>query len=174
MREKLYEITEQILRVDELLDKVIDVESGEITDEDAFNEYIELQETLKNMFDTKTEDIVKFMRSLESGIVVRKSEIDRLKKLNDRGKNKIARLKEYLLNNMISSGKTRVDTSLGAIGTRKSQKVIVNEDIIPKDERYWRVETTHKFDKNEIKKILKSGEQIDGVSVEDSVSINIR
>lgn len=174
MQEKLYEITNEMINVDELLESIIDIESGVITDEDAFQKYSEIQETLKVMFENKAGDIIKFMKNIESHITARKNEIDRLKKLNERGTNKIERLKDYLLNNMIVSGQPRIETSMGIIGTRKSQKVIVDESIIPKDERYWRVEVKDKFDKNELKKILKSGEEIKGVIIEDSVNLNIR
>lgn len=171
---KLYELTNKFDELNELYDSLVDNETGEIVDVDMFEKAEELEKFLLSELESKSENIVKFIRNKESDLATIKNEIDRLNDLKKKEEKKLESFKEYLKSNMNRLNATKIETPLGNISIRKSQKVVVNENIIPKDKRWYRVETVEKFDKNVIKKLIKGGEDIEGTLIEDTFSINIK
>lgn len=169
---KLYEITDDIVKLDNMFLELVDEETGEIKGD---TEQIEkLQEQVQYMLNNKTENIIKFIKSLEYDNDIRKQEEERLKKLRKRDEKKIDNIKKYVLMNMQKIGTKSIKTSIGNLSIRKSTSTLINEKEIEKDSRYWRVETRDCFDKNEIKKLLQAGEQIKGATLIENENINIK
>lgn len=84
--------------------------------------------------------------------------------------NKLQSMKDYILKSMEATDTTKLETTKVAMSTRKSQRVIIdNEDIIP--EQFLRVSTI--VDKAGLKKALRQGE-IEGAHIEDNVSLQLK
>ena len=89
------------------------------------------QDTLDSMdwendYENKVENYIKVMKNLDADIEARKSEIDRLKKLNDADKSKKERMKTALAGSMEMTGREKVDTTLFKVSFRKSKAVEVD------------------------------------------------
>ena len=96
-------------------------------------------------YENKVENYIKVMKNLDADIEARKSEIDRLKKLND-------------------------DTTLFKVSFRKSKAVEVDMVLLP--DEYKKVE--YKADKTTLKQLLNSGQEISGATLVENKNLNIR
>lgn len=170
---KLYEISDEIKLLEDTYMEAIDEETGEIIAE-KWNDIQCREEELRDLFKSKTENIVKYYQNIQSDIAILKSEEERLNKRRKTLEKKMEWLKKYLLDNMIINGYTKLNTPYGNISTRKSNQVHIDTELIPKDERYCKTTIVEKYDKNEIKKLIKNGEDIKGVFIEENISINVK
>lgn len=170
---KLYEITQELETLEAMYELVYDEETGEVNELD-FNELQAMEEEMKNLLSNKSDAIIKFVKNMDSDITVLKEEEKRLKERREKLEKKKEWLKNYLMENMLKLGYTKVESTYGTLSTRKSKSTIINENIIAKDPRYWSVETKDKFDKNKIKKLIESGEEIVGAYIQENTSVVIR
>lgn len=170
---KLYEITNEALKLEEAYMQAIDEETGEIIPE-KWEEIQEKDEELKKLFKEKTDSIVMYQQNLASDIAAIKAEEQRLAKRRKTLEKKLEWLKSYLLTNMLLNGYKKLETPHGVISTTKSKSVIIDKDIIPKDERYYSTVIEEKFDKNVLKKLLKEGEKIEGVYIQENINLNVK
>lgn len=171
---KLYEITEDLMIIEELCESVIDEETGEIKDEQELEVVCDIEKELEDMLSKKSESIVKYIKNLESDVTSVKDEIKRLRNIQSQREKKIEWLKGYILQSMLQLGYKKIETPFGNISTRKSKSVILDESLLKKDERYWTQKIEDRFDKNTIKKLIQSGEEIDGAMIQENVSLNIK
>lgn len=172
MNNTLYQITDDILKLDALFLDMVDMETGEINGD--VEQIEKMQHQLHEMLENKSENIIKYIKIMEYDNEVRKQEEKRLKKLRERDEKKIESIKNYVLNNMKKLDKKSIKTSIGSLNIRKSTSTIINEKELEKDERYWKTEITDKFDKMTIKKLLQSGEVIKGAMLVENENINIK
>jgi hypothetical protein len=170
---KLYEITQELETLEAMYELVYDEETGEVNELD-FNELQAMEEEMKNLLSNKSDAIIKFVKNMDSDITVLKEEEKRLKERREKLEKKKEWLKNYLMENMLKLGYTKVESTYGTLSTRKSKSTIINENIIAKDPRYWSVETKDKFDKNKIKKLIESGEEIVGAYIQENTSVVIK
>lgn len=170
---KLYEITQELETLEAMYELVYDEETGEVNELD-FNELQAMEEEMKNLLSNKSDAIIKFVKNMDSDITVLKEEEKRLKERREKLEKKKEWLKNYLMENMLKLGYTKVESTYGTLSTRKSKSTIINENIIAKDPRYWSVETKDKFDKNKIKKLIESGEEIVGAYIQENISVVIK
>lgn len=170
---KLYEITEELEKLEAMYELTYDEETGELN-ELEFNEIQAMEEEMKNLLSNKSDSIIKYIKNLESDMNVLKEEEKRLKDRREKLEKKKEWLKTYLMENMLKLGYTKVESTYGTLSTRKSKSTVINEAIIPKDKRYWSVETKDKFDKNKIRKLIESGEKIVGAYIQESTSVVIK
>lgn len=170
---KLYEITEELEKLEAMYEMTYDEETGELN-ELEFNEIQAVEEEMKNLLSNKSDSIIKYIKNLESDMNVLKEEEKRLKDRREKLEKKKEWLKTYLMENMLKLGYTKVESTYGTLSTRKSKSTVINEDIIPKDKRYWSVETKDKFDKNKIRKLIESGEKIVGAYIQENTSVVIK
>lgn len=170
---KLYEITEELQLLESMYELTYDEETGEVNELD-FDELQAMEEEMKKLLSNKADAIIKFVKNIDSDVEVLKAEEKRLKERRERLEKKKEWMKNYLMENMLKLGYTKVETAYGTISTRKSKSTVVNEAIIPKDERYWSVETKDKFDKTKIKKLIESGEEILGAYIQENVSVVLK
>lgn len=110
----LYELTGQFL----------DIYNMDLDDETKLDtlESIDWNEDYEN----KVENYIKVMKNLEADIEARKTELDRLKKLNDADKKKIERMKDDLTASMELTGHDKIDTTLFKVSFRRSKSVEVD------------------------------------------------
>lgn len=172
MNNTLYQITDDILKLDALFLDMVDMETGEINGD--VEQIEKMQHQLHEMLENKSENIIKYIKIMEYDNEVRKQEEKRLKKLRERDEKKIESIKNYVLNNMKKLDKKSIKTSIGSLNIRKSTSTIINEKELEKDERYWKTEIIDKFDKMTIKKLLQSGEVIKGAMLVENENINIK
>lgn len=172
MNNTLYQITDDILKLDNMFLNMVDMETGEIVGD---TEQIEqMQSQLQEMLENKTENIIKYIKIMEYDNEIRKQEEKRLEALRKRDEKKIESIKKYVLMNMEKLDTKSIKTSIGSISIRKSTATILDESRLKKDERYWTQEIKDKFDKTAIKKLIQSGEQIDGAMLVENKSVNIK
>ena len=169
---KLYEIPKEMQLIEDKYLEAID-ENGEIIP-DKFEEVEKLEEDLKDILINKTASIIKYTQNIESDLDAISSEINRLKTIQLKRNKQLAWLKGYVLKIMIELDCKKIETPLGNISTRKSKSVVINENIIPRDERYWKEKIEDSFDKKAIKKLIESGESIAGAMIQENISVNIK
>lgn len=159
----LYGITGDLLTVIEG-GMVVDDNSGEILF-DSDN----LEELERDYFD-KLEACGLYVKNEQAEIDAIKAEEKRLADRRRVKENKVNRLKEYMLQSMDATETKKLDTPKVYISTRKSQKVIIdNEEKIPRQF----IKVTETVNKTEIKKALKNG-TVDGAHIEEAVNLTLK
>lgn len=156
----LYTLTGAALELQNML------EIGEI-DEEVY------QDTLENLeIDKKMENICAVIRNLEAEAIAFKEEKDRMAARQKTAENGIKRLKTSLLNHMTVTSQNKVKAGLFNISVGRTEKVIVtDQEQIPKE---YLIPQESKVDLATIKKLLKDGETINGVTIESNNHIRIR
>lgn len=159
----LYSITEDLLTV---IDggMVVSIEDGEILF-DADN-----LEELEGEYLDKLEACGIYCKNEQAEIDAIKAEEKRLADRRHVKENKVKRLKEYMLQSMEATETKKLDTPKVYISTRKSQKVIVDDEaaIMP---IYKKI--TETIDKTALKKALKNGD-VYGAHIEESVNLMLK
>lgn len=151
----LYEIDEEILNC-------VDMETGEIIDVERLGQ-------LQLAREDKVEGIALWIKNLLSDADAIKSEEEKLAQRRKANENKAKNLKEYL-SKFLNGQKFK--TPKVSISYRKSESVEVT-DISKLDDDYLKfAEPT--VDKAKVKKALKAGTVLQGVSLVENQNIQIR
>lgn len=151
----LYEIDEEILNC-------VDMETGEIIDVEKLGQ-------LQLARDDKVEGIAIWIKNLLSDADAIKSEEEKLAQRRKANENKAKNLKEYL-SKFLNGQKFK--TPKVSISYRKSESVEVT-DLSKLDDDYLKfAEPT--VDKTKVKKALKAGTVLQGVSLVENQNIQIR
>ena len=151
----LYEINQEILNC-------VDMETGEIIDMDKLGE-------LQLAFDVKVENIALWIKNLLSDAEAIKAEKNRLAERQKSCENKAKSLKEYL-NTYLEGQKFK--TPKVSISYRRSESVEVT-DISKLDKEYLKA-IEPEVDKTKIKKAMKDGAEIKGVTLVQNQNMQIR
>lgn len=158
----LFEITQEVIELASLL------EEGEFTPE--------LEQQLKitrDELDSKAENYVKVIRSVEGDISVIDAEIKRLKEIRDGKTRVVDRMKEALSTAMTAFKVDKIETALMKLFFRKSESVeILDESLVPEQYKLSRVVVNP--DKILIKKLIKSGEEVPGAEVVEKLNLQIK
>lgn len=173
-KDTLYSISKDILDLENKILQSYDDETGEIRDEKLYNEVLEIDsDLLAEKFTNKCEGIIKFIVGRESKIKQIKQEEARIKEYRQSLEKDLIKFKEYVAYVLQHTGLKKVETMIGKISIRKSESVKVAEDaIIPKEFLIEKVEV--KPNKTELKKALKTGTVIKGVSIQQKQNIAIK
>lgn len=162
----LYQITNKFA---EIMDKA---ESGELTEE----EYNQLGTELAQELQSKSSNIIGYIKNSEYLLDSIKAEKKRLDDMEKLGNRKLDRFKQYVLENMEKLGIKEIPTELGKMSVARNPMSVEidNEDEVP--EQFKQVVVTTKVDKTAIKNHFKeTGEVIAGVTiVDDKVSLRIK
>lgn len=152
---KLYELSGELIELESRLEEYLTDES--ISDEDRelkcerlLSQYLENE----GKFIEKLDNCLRYANELNRLAEVRKDEAKRLTNLAAQSKNRSEDLKKYVLNHLLRTGKTKLETDNHKIYVKKGvPKVVV--DIPPEQlpEEYKRVKVEP--DKIAIKKALK-------------------
>ena len=151
----LYEIDSAIL-------DCVDVETGEIFDEDKFNE-------LSIERDVKVENICLWIKNLKAEAEALKAEKDAFAKRQKSVENKMESLKKYIEGYLAGSS---FETSKVKVSWRKSESVDY-DDIYKIPEEFIKYKEPE-VNKTELKKALKEGKEFEGVYLVEKQNIQIR
>lgn len=163
---KAYEIVNGMI---DTLDIFLESEQNEGDRENY--EYI--MEFLKDELQSKSSNIIKYIRNVSLEVEVLSQEEDRLEKLRKQKEKKVNSLKKYLTDILLNLDKNKIETELGNLGLRKSVSVAIdNLDLIPKKYIQKKIELVP--DKRILSELLKQGKNIKGVHLEDKYSLQIR
>lgn len=163
---KAYEIVNGMI---DTLDIFLESEQNE---EDREN-YEYIMEFLKDELQSKSSNIIKYIRNVSLEVEVLSQEEDRLEKLRKQKEKKVNSLKKYLTDILLNLDKNKIKTELGNLGLRKSVSVAIdNLDLIPKKYIQKKIELVP--DKRMLSELLKQGKNIKGVHLEDKYSLQIR
>lgn len=156
---KFYEIDEAIL-------ECIDFETGEIID-------IERLRSLEMEKDRKIEGIGIWIKSLRAEAEAIKAEEKLLKERRQVKENKIESLTGFL--DSLLDG-TKFETSKVVMSYRKSTVTEVNETVFLKHHKKLctKIPASYKYDKSELKKLIKEGEKLKGVTLIEKNNLGVK
>ena len=158
----LYEMDE---RIEALTEQMANPETGEINEE-----ILAELEQLDVDRNEKLEACGIKLKTWASEIDALDAEIKALKARKQTKMNKSERLMEYVNRSL---GGQRFETAKVAFSYRKSERVdVINEEIVP--DKFCRFETKRVPSKTDIKKMLKSGEEVPGCVLVESQNLQIK
>lgn len=161
---KLYEISNEYRDLKEYLEE---------NPEDTIEDISEIFANLEEEFEAKAENIAMVLSEYKSEADALKFEIDRLTARKKTCENAAERLKGYLEQEMIHTGKTKFKTAKFSFNVQNNPESvnILDESVIP--HRYL-IAQPPKIDKATIKSDLKLGMKIDGCELTQSQGLRIR
>lgn len=170
---KLYEIRSDIencVRVDEESEDLVNTETGEVFDKEAF-------EKLQGEFNDKVLDLAKWIKNLDAerqAVYNEKQKLEKRKKTLD---NKIESIRSYIDFCTLNIPKEKLPKDATTVITRsKSSSVEVDLDELMKFDNCddYLTYAPPKPDKAEIKKAIKSGQTIPGCSIVEKQNLQIK
>lgn len=158
---KLYELTGNMKELETL-----DLDSETMSD---------TLEAIKGEFNDKAIAILSFTENMNSDIDALSNEIKRLQGRKTALENRKKRLREYLLHNMEASGINKIECPYFTASLRKGSESVDIDDLESIPDEYVKVEVKETPDKTAIKRDLKAGIEINGVSLKrDATTIVIK
>jgi vacuolar-type H+-ATPase subunit I/STV1 len=156
----LYDLSIEFLQVAQALEE-LDLDQETIED---------TLESFQGSIEEKAENIIKFAKNLEALSEARKAEAKRLNELAAKDTKKAERLLNYLDESLKMIGKKKLTAGIFEVGYRKGVEVVkVDESRLPlfveRPDLYIPVEPKP-IGKPELKKMLKEGLEIPGVTLE--------
>lgn len=161
---RLYEIPSEY---DRIMDEAIDQETGEILNESLFAKLDEL----KALEDEKIENIGCWIKDLKASAKALKDEEEALTARRKSIERRLESLTNYLTGYLNGQKRSYPRCQLSF---RSSEAVVVNCDVEQLPEAFVRVKVTKEADKTSIKNAIKSGYEIDGVTIESRLSLQIK
>ena len=176
----LYEIDYQLQMLE---DYMVDVETGEILDEDSFNaKFDEIQMALNE----KIENSMCFYKNLQADIEAFKTEEKNIAQRRKVKENLAERIKNRIDNyirmkytnedgvvDIDSLNKFKMETPRMKLSYRKSDSVDVYDiDSLPKEYIKEKVEVS--ADKTALKKDIKSGKEINGAKIVTNLNMQVK
>jgi hypothetical protein len=161
-------IYDNICEVEQLLDTVFDIETGEI-DEEKERQLLQLREQI---IISGLEKLCNLRANKEAYVKALKEEEERINSKRKSEEKKIASLENYILLVHEKSGLTKSIAGTWTISTRKSTQVnILDPDW--HDDRFFKKEVVEKLDKVALKEALKT-EQINGVELKTNINLVVK
>jgi hypothetical protein len=156
---RLWELSEEIQDLENAIALIADDES--LTEEDKETK---LQETFARWlsrgesFKTKAEQVARYIKHQEAIAEARKVEARRIRELAQQAENGAARLRKYLIDQMIRSDVQKIDGVSTKIGLRSLQPQVLIS-IPPEELPTEYVKVTYKPDLTKIRNLLKADAQ---------------
>ena len=162
----LYQLHEGYLNLVEVLEN-----AGEDDNlrELVTNSLNEIEDSIKD----KTDNVVRFIRNLESEANAIKEEEKRLSEMRKNREKQVENLKQYLFDFAKVADGQRIKGSIFTVSIKKNPASVVVDNLEAIPEEYKRVKTVIEADKTLLKKVLKDGE-VAGVHLEQKESLNIK
>ena len=148
---KLYELTGNMKELETL-----DLDSETMSD---------TLEAIQGEFNDKAIAILSFTENMNGDIDALSNEIKRLQGRKTVLENRKKRLREYLLHNMEASGINKIECPYFTASLRKGSESVDIDDLESIPDEYVKVEVKETPDKTAIKRDLKAGIEINGVSL---------
>ena len=135
--------------------------------------YDDVMEYLREELESKSSNIVRYIRNLELENVVAKTEIDRLEEIKKNREKKITSLKGYIKGILLELDKKKIETDLGNLSLRKTTSVeIVDLSKIPKE--YLVIKEEKVPLKTLIKDSLKKNIAVSGAILKEDYSLLLK
>lgn len=162
----LYQLHEGYLNLVEVLEN-----AGEDDNlrELVTNSLNEIEDSIKD----KADNVVRFIRNLESEANAIKEEEKRLSEMRKKREKQVENLKQYLFDFTKVADGQKIKGSIFTVSIKKNPASVVVDDLEAIPEEYKRVKTVIEADKTLLKKVLKDGE-VAGVHLEQKESLNIK
>ena len=152
---KLWELSDEIQQLENAISAIADEENlteseRETKLQSTFNQWLSTGESFK----VKAEQVARYIRHQEAIAEARKAEARRIQTLAKQAENGAARLRKYLIDQMIRSDIKKIDGVAVKIGLRKKQPAVLLN--VPAEElpaEY--VQVSYKPDLTKIRKLLK-------------------
>ncbi|EAD0694443.1 siphovirus Gp157 family protein [Listeria monocytogenes] len=157
---KLYELTDNYLRLQELLE------------ENKTEAVMDTLDAITDGFHDKAENIAKIIKSLAADAEMAGTEAKRLLKRKQALENNVQKLKTYLQTEMERMEIRKINSTLFTIQIQKNpvSVEIVDDSLL---QAFFLLQEP-KIDKKSIAEILKSGKEVKGARLVESESIRIR
>ena len=162
MKQNLFNIESEYIK---LMDQIQEAE-GEITEEMA--EALKINEA---QLQGKSVAYLSVIKTAEAEVMVIDEEIKRLQGLKKTRQNLNTRLKERLLEAVLLFGEFTSGTH--TFGTRKSS-VIEVENVNALPSYLKTIKVTETADKKALKDLIKSGEEVEGVTLVEKLNLKIK
>lgn len=160
----LYEIKNEYLNV--LNNIEFDEETGEILN-------LEELENMEAAFEDKAEAVALYIKEQNALADAIKAEEKNLHDRRGKMESKVERLKLYLANSLVETGRDKFETPKCKLSFRKSVSVeIADESLLPKE--YLKETITYKPDKTLIKEDISNGVIVDGASLIEKRNLQIK
>lgn len=121
---------------------------------------------------SKIENMVKFIKNIESNIIAKKTEEERLYKLRKSEEKKVENIKTYLFEQMNLLNKKKIDTGIFTLNIRKNAPSVEIErlELIP--DEYFKIKKEP--DKTLIKNCIKADVFVPGAKLVSKESLQIK
>lgn len=130
-------------------------------------------DAISMQMENKVDNIVKFRQELTATASAIDNEIQRLLAMKKSRERLADRLREYISTAMQAHDIEKLDTGLFKLSFFTSESVqVVDEDKIP--EEYILIKTIKQVDKLGLKKAIKAGQEVPGVTLERHKNIQIK
>ena len=162
----LYQLHEGYLNLVEVLENAGEDENLR---ELVTNSLNEIEDNIKD----KADNVVRFIRNLESEANAIKEEEKRLAEMRKKREKQVENLKQYLFDFTKVADGQKIKGSIFTVSIKKNPASVVVDDLEAIPEEYKRVKTVIEADKTLLKKVLKDG-KVAGVHLEQKESLNIK
>ena len=172
MAKNLYKETFDFIALQGLMMDLVDEETGEILE---IEEYEKLEDEVNHRITNNLDEIMADIRKQDTMVSVVDDEIkrlqDRKKILSKRSEGALTRVKNF----MLSTNQKKLETALGEFKTTRSEAVVFTDELkIPDEYKEEVVKTTIKINKANLKKLIKSGTNVEGVTLEVRTNIKLK
>lgn len=133
-------------------------------------------ESLSGELEVKATNVAMFIRNLEANADAIKAAEKQMAERRKALEAKSNRMRQYLLDNMLRTGITKIDCPYFSLGIRKNPSAVevLNQDMIP-DEYFDIPEPPPpSLNKNRLKDDLKAGVVVEGAKLTQSSSLQIK
>lgn len=162
----LYQLHEGYLNLVEVLENAGEDENLR---ELVTNSLNEIEDNIKD----KADNVVRFIRNLESEANAIKEEEKRLAEMRKKREKQVENLKQYLFDFTKVADGQKIKGSIFTVSIKKNPASVVIDDLEAIPEEYKRVKTVVEANKTLLKKVLKENE-VAGAHLEQKESLNIK
>lgn len=148
------------------------IESGDIPEEAIADTLEGIQEE----FRLKADNIACLIKTMKAECEALKAEEKALEERRSSKEHRMDSLRKYLADSMQKTGQMKIETSRNVIGFRKSAALIVDDENIFKRDYpdLCKTEIKVSIPKSEITRLIKSGQQLNGVHLQEHQNLQIR
>lgn len=144
----------------------LDEETGEFWDDAAFS-------ALDMERNAKLEGCALYIKNMEADVEAMRAEEKKLAERRRVLENRAERMRAYVANSMLTFGDAKIETARVSLSFRKSDALVIADGAeIP--EAYVVTKTTTAPDKAALKKALKAGTVIPGVTIEQRQNLQLK
>jgi len=161
MSDSLYAMTNSMREIRALIN------NGELSIEDAMDSI----ESMELLIKEKAHNLSAFILNEESSVDEMKKAEKAMAERRKLKEKSISRLKEYLLDSMIKNGIEELECPQWKVVLRKCPESVAVHDAEAVPDKYKKTKITKSIDKVSIKKALKKGEPIEGVTLEQNKTL---